>query len=368
LAVLIVDKASFPRAKVCGGCLDALALGTLKAVGLGELVDRGGAIPLYRLQLAIDKRQITFPIFESAALSRETLDSALLSTAIRAGAHFLPGTTARLGQAAVLTRQVFFCRSSTELSAEARVVLVANGLGSKLVSREMGCRTVFRAHSYLGAGSLMTKFPASYRTGTIYMACGAGGYVGLVQVEDGTLNVAAALNPLFVKECKGLGEAAQAILQTAGFPGVPQLAAVAWRGTPLLSCSTRPVAYHRVFVVGDAAGYVEPFTGEGIGWALASAAAVAPLARRACRQWSAALIDEWSALHRRTVGTRQQICRYLTRALRYPRLARVLLAPSARWPRLAGMLAHLLQPRPNGPLLICRSGRSEFAVTRKIYR
>jgi flavin-dependent dehydrogenase len=46
-----------------------------------------------------------------------------------------------------------------------------------------------------------------------------------------------------------------------------------WLGTlPLTRRTPRP-AGHRVLVVGDAAGYVEPFTGEGMAWALATASA-----------------------------------------------------------------------------------------------
>jgi flavin-dependent dehydrogenase len=40
-----------------------------------------------------------------------------------------------------------------------------------------------------------------------------------------------------------------------------------------------------LFVIGDAAGYVEPFTGEGMAWALAAADGLAPLAARAVGAW-----------------------------------------------------------------------------------
>ena len=43
---------------------------------------------------------------------------------------------------------------------------------------------------------------------------------------------------------------------------------VQWHGTPGLTRRTRPLARDRLFYLGDAAGYVEPFTGEGIAWAL----------------------------------------------------------------------------------------------------
>src|SRR5438132_14182323 len=42
-SVLLVDKAYFPRWKVCGCCLNAGALATLRAAGLGKLATQCGA-------------------------------------------------------------------------------------------------------------------------------------------------------------------------------------------------------------------------------------------------------------------------------------------------------------------------------------
>ena len=45
VSVLLVDKATFPRAKVCGCCLNAAALDTLAKIGLADLPRRCGAVP-----------------------------------------------------------------------------------------------------------------------------------------------------------------------------------------------------------------------------------------------------------------------------------------------------------------------------------
>ncbi|HUR53435.1 MAG TPA: hypothetical protein VMZ71_04865, partial [Gemmataceae bacterium] len=78
------------------------------------------------------------------------------------------------------------------------------------------------------------------------------------------------------------------------------------------------IAGVRWFAVGDAAGYVEPFTGEGMAWAIASAAALAPIAARAASQWDATFIREWERTHARVVGGRQRVCRVVARVLRHP--------------------------------------------------
>ena len=136
------------------------------------------------------------------------------------------------------------------------------------------------------------------------MACGAGGYTGLVRLEDGRLDVAAAFDAAWVRAAGGPGRAAARLLREAGWPAPDRLEALPWRGTPALTRRPRRVAAERLFVVGDAAGYVEPFTGEGMAWALASGAAVAPLAARAVT-WRPELARRWADLHSRVVGRRQ---------------------------------------------------------------
>ena len=50
------------------------------------------------------------------------------------------------------------------------------------------------AGARIGAGATTTEAPDFYRPGVVYMACGAGGYTGLVRLEDGRLDVAAAFD------------------------------------------------------------------------------------------------------------------------------------------------------------------------------
>jgi 2-polyprenyl-6-methoxyphenol hydroxylase-like FAD-dependent oxidoreductase len=170
------------------------------------------------------------------------------------------------------------------------------------------------------------------------MACSSGGYLGLVRLEDGRLDLGAAFDPAWVKAAGGLGPAAAATLDEAGLPPLPGLAGLPWRGTPHLTRRAPRLAAERAFVLGDAAGYVEPFTGEGMAWALAAGRAVAPLARRAVGTWTHDLVQEWACQYRRTVARRQLACRILARALRYPRLFRGLVGALAWLPGLAAPL------------------------------
>ena len=51
LRVLLVEKRSFPRWKVCGCCFNANALAALTATGLPNFFDDQGAVPLDQLRL-----------------------------------------------------------------------------------------------------------------------------------------------------------------------------------------------------------------------------------------------------------------------------------------------------------------------------
>ncbi len=130
------------------------------------------------------------------------------------------------------------------------------------------------------------------------MAVGKDGYVGLVRLRDGSLHLAAALRPGPCARPAGRASAASVLLAAAGFPAIDGLASARWQGTPDSTRRTRPLADARVFVLGDAAGYVEPFTGEGIAWALASGASdrnPGTPCRRA--MGTASGIGEWEILH-----------------------------------------------------------------------
>jgi 2-polyprenyl-6-methoxyphenol hydroxylase-like FAD-dependent oxidoreductase len=202
-----------------------------------------------------------------------------------------------------------------------------------------------RAGSRIGAGCVLDSAPGFYRGRTIFMAVGKEGYVGTVRVENGGINIAAAFEPALVRRLGSPGTAAAAIVAEAGFPAIEGLETALWQGTPGLTRQTRPLAGDRIFLIGDAAGYVEPFTGEGIAWALISAQAVVPLVLSAIDGWDQGLGQAWSRLHRRLIGRRQFVCRAVAAGLRRPWLASVGFEVLSRVPAAAGFgLRHRTAP------------------------
>ena len=93
---------------------------------------------------------------------------------------------------------------------------------------------------------------------------------------------------------------------------------VAWHGTPPLTSRPNRVAAERLFVIGDASGYVEPFSGEGMATAMETALAVTPLAVEAAYRWQPSLVAEWTAIEQRLIVDQQATCRQLAWILRKP--------------------------------------------------
>jgi flavin-dependent dehydrogenase len=354
-SVLLVDKKAFPRQKVCGACLNRDALETLEMEGLGALVDGAGAVPLSTFSVSVVRRTAQFPLPPGRALSREKLDAGLVAEAIAAGATFVQDTFAIVEAGARLdqTRAVRLDRRGETSRVRARAVIVAGGLGHRALDLVPGIKTHVATSARIGAGCEFRDFPDDYPPGVIHMAVGRGGYVGLVQVENNRLNVGAAFDRSFVRAAGTPGLAAARVLAEAGLPEIPALADAPWHGTVGLTQRTRPVALHRLMLIGDATGYVEPFTGQGMACALASARAVAPLALRAIESWSAALEREWCARHHALNRRRLWLCSALAWAARRPLAARTAFALAARSSNLSGFLMnHVNAP----PILVKVSG------------
>ena len=330
---LLVEKRLFPREKVCGACLNASALAILSASGLGGLIDELGGIRLEALVLGSAGCSTQFTLPGGMALSRARLDTALVNAAVASGTVFLPETQAVVGPVSWDMRHVLLEHAGRKGTALARVVLVATGLGQVLFSSETAVKSYLMAGSRVGVGCMVDSFSTLYREGTIFMAVGQGGYVGLVQVENSRLNVAAACERSYIKHCGDPASAAERILTEAGFASIPSLRDAAWRGTLPLTRRTLPIAGERFFLIGDATGYVEPFTGEGMAWALSSGYAIAPLVARAVNCWTPSFAQTWISFHRRTVERRQRSCRMIATVLRHPWLAHAAFKLAAKAPR-----------------------------------
>lgn len=360
-SVLLVDREDFPRGKVCGCCLNGAAVGALDSVGLAGLPEELNAIRLThwhaqiagRAQIAGPAqirrllragRRTEVPLPTGWALSREAFDAALVERARSAGAEVRTGLVARIVSGSENGVQVELKSAAGTEAVRAAVVVVASGLSGGGIESILPWRQP--PTGPIGLGTALVAGESDYAPGTIYMACDRAGYAGLVRLEDGRLDVAAAVyDPAGDGRRRGAGERVAAILEAAGMPAVPGIEAATWRGTPRLHRQRQP-GCGRVLAVGDAAGYVEPFTGEGMAWGMQTGLLAARIVAEGLaenRRGAAAEIGaRYTREYRRLLSRRRLLCRMLTAALRRASTRRMLFQTLSAAPWLAGPVVRIL--------------------------
>lgn len=269
LKVLLLDKEEFPRPKACGGLLSAkacAALGLMLPAALPERRIEGVRLIGPDGETAVTR---TGPFLGWTA-DRAAFDAFLVEEAVRAGAEFRPGT-AFLSLEDASAGRISLRTSRGELSAYA--LIGADGSLSS-VARTLAPGSLPAWRSALALSTLLS-LPAA-RLEEVF---GGGRTVNFY-----CLPLPYAFGWAFpYRERVNLGLGAWAGAATAlpqlmaGFARQLQLSwgitpqAVEVRGAylPAGGLAFRP-GRGRVLLVGDAAGLVDPFSGEGIYFALRS--------------------------------------------------------------------------------------------------
>jgi flavin-dependent dehydrogenase len=273
--VLLLEKDSFPRHKVCGEFLSADALPSLQRIGARELVLGATKERMTRGSLHLScGRAVSFRLPEPAlGISRFRLDDLLARRAREAGADVRFGVRV-VGAEPLETRgfRVRFVERQAEHAVEARAVIGAWGrwdaLDRSLARGFLGGSRYFGWNrDYAGAGNTLE--------GEVRLYLFSGGYCGLSRVEGGAINLAGVVSEPAWKRAGG------------GWPGVLDLARrsnaqldsdlsklvagpVGFLGTGPVFFTAKPPTENGILMAGDAAGVLDPFSGEGQAAALAS--------------------------------------------------------------------------------------------------
>jgi flavin-dependent dehydrogenase len=328
-SILLLDKADFPRHKVCGCCLSPMSACILEELGLYESIATRNPNSLNRIELKASGWQAVSALPSGGfAISRKSLDEIMLKRAKESGVVFVDRTTARPSSE---TKDGYcelkISRDGCSLVIKAHLTIIASGLHSFGAEQ----KTVISSDSYLGAGKSLKHFEGNYVPGTIYMALGSLGYTGLVLLEDGSLNIAAALSATLIKRHRGLNNAIRSILLTAGFE-VPFDNNQLFESTPLLSRSSSTFVSKRLLSVGDNAKFVEPFTGEGIGWAMLSSILVFPAIEKALRDPGNFHLSEEARKYQKVLRLYHLRCFLMTSLLRSELMTKTIMAALATFP------------------------------------
>ncbi len=341
--VLLVDHSAWPREKVCGCCLGAAGIASLQRLGLDLRSRQMGYAVLTRVRVtARGGASFDLPHAGGLVVTRSVLDSTIASAAVDAGATFRPQCPAsvigRLGG-------VWRVRLGSRMWL-ARVVIVADGLAGRSLAELPGFAPRVERGAYMGAGFQVPAFaalPDVAPMGTVQLAHGVGGYVGLVRCADGSIDVAAALCPKRVRSLGGPICAMQVLLDDAHVR-VALDPSFRPKGTPLLTRRRDALGGPGLIIAGDAAGYVEPFTGEGMTWAALAgehAGAIAADAISAGISTQESLGTAWSHWYRHRLAPMKRASGSIRLLLRTPGMLRGVANVAMRSHTVREMLADL---------------------------
>lgn len=336
LRTLLLERATFPREKVCGDCLNPACWPILRRL---ELAERLRALPHAKLAqvelIGIKGRRVSveLPRGDDAeiAIKRSLLDELLLRRARELGATVFESTTVT-----ALTppdpRISHWSISAGEQLFRSRVLVAADGRNST-VSRLCG----LLPHSTKERIALQTHLPLPPGFGDrVVLEFRPEGYSGQAPVGGGVLNLCLVGVPVRVASLRQWAEARFEIPPDHAWRTITPL-----RRTPILA------GQGSLFLVGDAARVVEPFTGEGIYYALASAELAAKAILFQCNGQSAEEVSAaYSAAHKQLYRGRLWINRLARAAVLSPRAASMLLEALRFQPGLLRFLTAEITGKP----------------------
>lgn len=282
--VVLLDRARFPRPKACGECINPGGVALLDRLGLLPAVRELPSSRIEGWELVTgrgDRASARFgpEVGAGLAVTRGRLDEALLAVARRAGVRVEEGVTARAAEAGGSPTLRVVERDGRLGLRSAKVLVGADGLQS-VVARALGgpvrpprVRKVSLTARLRIASTAPTTDPVlPTRSGRLVLT--DEGTLGLAPVGPGEWNATLVVDA--AERGREIAADAEAFLcarldrHAAGWRDRIRIAGGPWASGPFDRPRGR-VAGGGVVLVGDAAGYFDPLTGQGIYRALRSA-------------------------------------------------------------------------------------------------
>ncbi len=284
LNVLMVEKAAFPREKVCGDGLTPRAVVQLRRLGIDvddPRFERHGGLRIYSRRVTLE---LPWPDLEDfpgfgLVMTRAEFDQLLARHAEKAGANLMEHTEALApvqDDGWVTGATIRRGEDGPQTTVRARFVIAADGAASRFASHA-GVRR--DAAKPLGIAARryyrIERHPGPWLE--VWMDLWEGdailpGYGWLFRLADGSVNLGAGLLNTF-RDFKDLS--AQRVFDAFWrmLPAEWNVDEASAEGRVLsgplpMGFSRTPAAVPGMLVVGDAAGMVNPFNGEGIAYAM----------------------------------------------------------------------------------------------------
>lgn len=328
LSVALLEHKRFARHKVCGDVINPNCWPVLERLGAA---DRVRALPQHRITGAL----FTTPGGESVAVAMEAVairralfDAALLQHARDCGVTVFEGDAVHdsAGAGEVVTHNQRYLALLGIIGADGRHSVVAQKTGLARSGTGRNGHVAFQAHF---------RAPAAMDD-RVQLHLFAGGYCGVVRVDGERVNlciVTGRRRARLHRDCEELF--ARTVWQNPQFRQlgvVPEPLEPLQSAHPLWTPMNSPAA-EGVFLVGDALRVVEPFTGQGIFFALRTAELAAEVI------FTGASPSGYAAAVNRLYRRRGRTNGLLRRLLYRERAARAAIGVLGRWPAAVRWLA-----------------------------
>jgi menaquinone-9 beta-reductase len=291
--VVLLERTPRWRWRACGVFAAPACVAALRRVGVDEatLADVAQPIPAMRVESRGGTSfRLTYDGSRSLADSavgfdRERLDAALLEMARSAGARVKLGSRVEAVDLEPAARRLAVLGADGEArTLDAQVVVGADGLRS-IVAKAAG---VARPAPFRRRAAISFHIPAD-TSGDARMVVLDDGYVGLAPVPSGRVNVGIVLGGRWTDRRRAEGAASVAsdilrrVLPSNARPGESAVVLDHVAGVRPASAAVARRAGGSWLLVGDAAGFLDPFTGEGLHRAVVSAELAATTIHEALR-------------------------------------------------------------------------------------
>lgn len=345
--VVLVDEARFPRDKICGEGVSPEAWRLLTRMGADAAVRalRPRAVRGMRLT-APDGTSFQGEYAGAGepgfAVRRSCLDRVLLEAARAAGVEVREGVKARdVVQRDGVVRGVVVERTDgrgEREEMESRLLVAADGRRS-VVARRLGLLRPHRSLRKFAVRGYWSGVQGLTDHGEMHVT--RGGYCGIAPLGPAAANVTFVLDQADLRAAGG--DLDTFYLRTLSrWPHVAERLEQADLDEPTraigpLALEARRVSAPGAVLVGDAAGFYDPFTGEGVTLALRGAELASEVAHRALVAGSADL-RAYDRLRDDATRDKFRLNRLLQRIVAWPALANGVAKRLARRPDLADQL------------------------------
>jgi flavin-dependent dehydrogenase len=280
--VTVLDRARFPRDKLCGDTINPGTLAILRRLSLEPLASGGlpvdGMIVTAESGVRVEGRYA--PGVEGRALRRLDLDSGLVRAAVAAGARVEEGVLVKAPLVEAGRVRGVIVAGSRERRVTARLVIAADG-GSSRIARALRLAHHARSPRRWAVGAYVEGVTDTTRCGEMHVR--GNRYIGVAPLPGGLTNVCV------VSADRAAFRRPERLLWDT-LAGDTQLADRFQQARPIgrpvslgpLAVESSTCGMPGLLLAGDAAGFIDPMTGDGLRFAcrggeLAAEAALAAL-------------------------------------------------------------------------------------------